>query len=457
MTQSPHYSLTTVLLILLLSATTVNAQLPRLKISENQRYLIQENGKPFFWLADTAWELFHRCDREEALHYLDKRAEQGFNVIQAVALAEIDGLNTPNSLGERPLMDNDPTRPNDDYFKHVDFIIEEAAKRGMYIALLPTWGEKVFTNTWGEGPEVFNESNAKSFGEFLGSRYKDHTNVIWVIGGDRNPRDRDLPIWRNMAEGVALGVGGHDKALMTFHPQPAKPGGSSNWFHQDEWLDFNMHQTGHCPNQPTYKLIQHDYDLSPIKPTLDGEPLYEDHPNCFNAKELGHSLPEDIRRIMYWNVFAGAFGQTYGCHAVWQMWTNERKPINQPLRPWKVALDLPMANQVKHLKDLMLSRPVLSRVPAWDFVVSPQEDDKTFVIATKDSEGSYAMIYFPTGKPVEINTTSLKGSSFSTTWFDPRTGNTHSASPLKGGSMVKVHPPTQGGLGHDWVLILDAE
>ncbi|WP_114748038.1 glycoside hydrolase family 140 protein [Pleomorphovibrio marinus] len=435
----------------------VNAQLPRLKVSDNQRFLIQENEDPFFWLADTAWELIHRCDREEVIYYLDKRAEQGFNVVQAVALAEIDGLNTPSSMGERPLVNNDPSHPNEAYFQHVDFVLEEAAKRNIYVALLPTWGDKVFTSTWGKGPEVFDEKNAKSFGEYLGNRYKDQTNLIWVIGGDRNPREEDIPIWSSMAEGVLLGVGAEENALMTFHPQPAKPGGSSNWFHKEDWLDFNMHQTGHCPNQPTYKLIKHDYELSPTKPTLDGEPLYEDHPNCFNAKELGHSIPEDIRRIMYWNVFAGAFGQTYGCHAVWQMYTNDREPINAPLRPWKVALDLPMANQVRHLKDLMLSRPFLTREPAWDMVKGTQEDDKHFVIATRDSEGSYAMVYFPTGKPVEINTTSLKSANIMLTWFDPRTGNFIPTENSKGGSSLKITPPTEGEIGHDWVLIMDAE
>ncbi|MGB5435015.1 MAG: DUF4038 domain-containing protein, partial [Maribacter sp.] len=68
----------------------------RLVVSENQRFIMTEDGKPFFWMADTAWELFHRCNREQAAHYLEKRAAQGFNVIQAVALAEIDGIYTPN-------------------------------------------------------------------------------------------------------------------------------------------------------------------------------------------------------------------------------------------------------------------------------------------------------------------------------------------------------------------------
>ena len=47
---------------------------PRLKVSENHRFLVYEDGRPFFYLGDTAWELFHRLNREEADRYLENRA-----------------------------------------------------------------------------------------------------------------------------------------------------------------------------------------------------------------------------------------------------------------------------------------------------------------------------------------------------------------------------------------------
>lgn len=442
------------LVFLILGFQPSSAQ--KLKVSENNRFLVVEDGEPFFYMADTAWELFHRCNREEAITYLTKRAEQGFNVIQAVALAEIDGLNTPNSYGETPLRNNDPTTPNESYFEHVDYIVKKADSLGLYIAFLPTWGDKVFKNSWGVGPEVFNIENASSFGQWIGNRYKDYDNIIWVIGGDRNPRPNtnDEEIWNAMAEGIAKTAGGYENTLMTFHPQPKKDGGSSTWFHNEPWLDFNMHQTGHCANQGTYNHIEHDYNLTPEKPTLDGEPLYEDHPNCFNAKELGHSVPGDIRRIMYWNVFAGAFGQTYGCHNVWQMYTPDRKGINQPLRPWPAALDLPMANQVQHLKNLFLSRPFLSRIPDQSMVIGSQEENENYVSATRDSSGSYALIYFPTGKTTMINLSKLEGERFTGQWYDPRTGNAFAGPRVTISEAIEIVPPTSGK-GHDWVLVID--
>lgn len=428
----------------------------RLQVSENGRFLAKADGKPFFWLADTAWELFHRCDREDATKYLEKRKSQGFNVIQAVALAELDGLHTPNPYGELPLLDGNPETPNPAYFEHVDFIIEKAAELGMYIALLPTWGDKVFKAGWGIGPEIFTIKNARMYGRWIGNRYKDHENIVWIIGGDRNPRENssDVEVWRSLAEGVAEGYGGHEKAMMSFHPQPRNPGGSSTWFHNDDWLDFNMHQTGHCPKN-TYLNIAHDYALPQVKPVLDGEPMYEEHPICFNAKEKGYSIARDIRRIMYWNVFAGACGQSYGCHDVWQMYDLDKTGVNGPLRPWHEALDLPMANQVRHLKNLMLSRPYFSRIPDQSMIRSAQEDGPDRVTATRDREGRYAMVYFPTGKKMTIYLGQLQGEKFQTWWYDPRTGAAFEGESLTGNHEVTVEPPTHGA-GNDWVLVIDA-
>jgi hypothetical protein len=451
-------TLRNLLFLTILFATNLHAQriTQPLKVSENQRFLVTADGKPFFWTGDTAWELFHRLETEEAEIYLSKREEQGFNVVQAVILAELDGLHTPNANGDKPFSNFDPMVMNEDYFKHVDLIINKAAEHRIYIALLPTWGDKLYQNSWGVGPEIFNEKNAAAFGEWLGKRYAAYKNIVWVLDGDRNPRENstDVAVWQSMAAGIEAGVGGNYEALITVHPQPASPGGSSNWFHQDSWLDFNMHQTGHCANQPTYRKIWHDYDLKPTKPTLDGEPLYEDHPNCFNAKKLGYSDAADIRRIMYWNIFAGGFGQTYGCHDVWQMYDLDKKGINEPLRPWHKALDLPMANQMKYLKGLMLSRPFLTRIPDLEMVIDEQIDDESFVIATRDSEGTYAMVYFPTGKSVKADLSKLNGETLKVTWYDPRTGTSFSSDEITAKSSVLLTPPSSGK-GQDWVLVVD--
>src|SRR3954471_7639492 len=155
------------------------APLPRLKVSPNRRFLQTADGKPFFWLGDTAWELFHRLTREEADTYLKNRAEKGFTVIQAVVLSELDGLHEPNAYGELPLENDDPTKPREAYFQHVDYIVNKADELGLYIGLLPTWGDKIFKSTWGAGPEIFTVDNARVYGRWIGNRYKNKKNIIW--------------------------------------------------------------------------------------------------------------------------------------------------------------------------------------------------------------------------------------------------------------------------------------
>lgn len=432
----------------------IGSSIAQLRVSENQRYLQAADGKPFFWLGDTAWELFHRLTREEAEKYLTNRADKGFTVIQAVALAELDGLRDPNAYGEVPLQNEDPTMPNEAYFQHVDFIIRKAEQLGLYIGLLPTWGDKVFKSTWGKGPEIFNIDNAWVYGKWIGTRYKNQKNIIWILGGDRNPRnENDVAIWRAMADGIAEGVGGHDRALMTFHPQPnsLEEGGSSRWFHNDAWLDFNMFQTGHCRENNVWDRIQHVYNLKPVKPVVDGEPLYEDHPVCFNAKDLGTSSAYDVRKLAWFDVFAGAFGHTYGCHDIWQMYAPHREPINGPHFPWYVAIDLPGAGQLKYLRQLMEARPVLDRVPDQSLITDAlNANDRIQATRGKD----YIMVYSAQGKKFIVNTGKISGNILAAHWYNPRNGDIKEAGKSAKKSQMEFTPPTSG-YGHDWVLIID--
>ena len=209
------------LLIILITLISFSTQAQgQFKVSENNRFIMQD-GKPFFWLGDTAWELFHRLSTKDATYYFKKRSEQGFTVIQAVALAELDGLHSPNANGDLPLINDDPKQPNEKYFAHIDSLIDIAKSFGLSIALLPTWGDKVDKASWGVGPEIFSTGSIFDFGKWIGARYAKKTNIIWIIGGDRNPKNEtQIAIWNSLAKGVVEGAGGNENVLMSFHPQP---------------------------------------------------------------------------------------------------------------------------------------------------------------------------------------------------------------------------------------------
>ena len=432
----------------------------RIKVSENGRYLQYSDGTPFFYLGDTAWELFHRLDREEADLYLEDRAKKGYTVIQAVALSELDGHVVPNPYGFLPLTDLDPARPalregaDNDYWDHVDYVVNKANSLGMLIGLLPTWGRY-----WNDGKPLFNKENAESYGKFLGQRYKD-AGIIWILGGDRNP---DTPekkeIIRAMARGLKAGDEGNH--LTTFHPTGWS--GSAQWFHDEDWLDFNMRQNGHeVLYSRRYSSTLADYDRRPVKPVIDGEPLYEDHPVCFNPGEMGHSVSADVRRAMYWDLFNGACGHTYGHHSVWQMFDPEkgRNPINNPLMSWKEAIHQPGAGQMKYGRQLMESRPYLSRIPDATAIVPDKVQTSVpgeglyHFSATRDEEGTYLMVYVPTGRKFTVRTDIIKGKKIKTWWYDPRNGRAKKAGTFSNQGQKEFISPTPGEMT-DWILVLD--
>jgi len=450
--RSFHRPLGLLVLSLLAVAMAAAAPLPKLKVSDNRRFLVTADGQPFFWLGDTAWELFHRLNREEAETYLKNRAERRFTVIQAVVLAELDGLKTPNAYGHTPLEENDPTKPNEDYFMHVDWIVAKANSLGLYIGMLPTWG-----NNWNKTNGIFTPQNAEVYGEWLGKRYRD-AGIVWILGGDRPVQnDPHREILRGMARGLRKGDGGAH--LKTFHP----PGGngSAAWFHNEDWLDFNMRQNGHVAEfTGRYDKTRQDYDRTPAKPVLDGEPIYEDHPVSFDAKNLGHSIAADVRRPLYWDLFGGACGHTYGHHSVWQMWTPERKPVNNPLMPWSDAINQPGAAQMQHARVLLESRPFLTRIPADDVLATNSiptampGTGRYHFAATRDSNGSYAMVYAPVGRSFKVRMDKISGAKVQAWWFNPRDGSATVLGTFENKGEREFISPNPGE-ALDWVLVLD--
>ena len=430
---------------------------PRLKISENQRYLSHRDGSPFFYLGDTAWEMLHRLTREDAEFYLKRRVEQGFTVVQTVILAEFDGLGVPNAYGALPLENNDPLKPNERYFEHVDWVVKKAEELGLYVGLLPTWGDKWNRGSWGVGPEIFTAANAEAYGEWLGRRYADRA-IIWIVGGDR-PIENDTQ--RGVIDGMARGLRKGDKGshLITFHPPGGR--GSAEWFHNADWLDFNFRQNGHSASfNVNYAKMREDYERVPIKPLIDGEPIYEGHPIAFKAEEFGHSIAADVRRAMYWDLFSGACGHTYGHHSMWQFYDTNHKPVNRPLMTWRKAIEEPGANQMQFGRRLLESRPVFTRIPDNDVIV-PGEVTTSIpgagayrFVATRDSAGSYAMVYAPIGRAFTVRMNKISGKNVKAWWFDPRTGTVTSVGEFSNEGVQEFTPPNPGEV-LDWVLVLD--
>jgi hypothetical protein len=470
------YLIIILLLVFSCQRSEQNKQGKFLSVSKNGRYLEDKTGKPFLYLGCTAWELFHKLNREEATEYLKNRANKGFSVIQAVVLAEINGIRTPNAYGDSALIGFDPAKPNEKYFEHVDFIVNKAEELSLYIGMLPTWGDKM-PGMSGNGPHIFNESNARIYGEYLGRRYKDKP-IIWILGGDRNvTNDTIFTIWKAMAEGLRKGDGGNH--LITMHPGGQNT--SSQWFHNEEWFDFNLCQSGHATHfNKVYEYAQHDYLLYPSKPYVDGEPAYEDIAVGFwkyctwsdpmkvpasvldenhlikdlNHFKEGYFTAFDIRVHAYWNLLSGAAGYTYGNNAIWQMFRKGGDVIIPCLYDWRESMDRPGSDDIRHVRKLFETRDFSKLIPDQSVIYGFNPKDSTQIRAAVANDGSFLIVYMSVGQPAKICMSKIKGSKIIAWWFDPREGVTEPAGEFSNRGFVTFMPPGSG-IDNDWVLVLD--
>ncbi len=426
----------------------------QLRVATDGRTLEYSDGSPFFYLGDTAWTLAHRLDRIETEDYLKARAAQGFNAIQFCAISEFGGLVTPNRQGDFVLKGNDPAQPNEGYFTHIDLIVRRANELGMFAALLPTWADKVNRGS-GEGPEIFTPENAAVYGRWLATRYKSD-GMIWVLGGDRTVEtERHLAIWRAMADGIRAVVG--RSHLITFHPN----GGcsSSKYVHNENWVDFHMMQSGHTGRDlPNWQMVHNDRMLQPPKPTLDGEPCYEEHPIMMMADgrwvhDSGFFGAHDVRKSLYRSMLAGACGYTYGCHAMWQFFDPARNPaVNKPVRPWRESLGLAGAEQLRHglaLWKLLLQHGPIE--PNQGVLVDQMHPGNRQMVAVQAGKSAVA-IYSPVRQNILVAIKRLPFAVGKASWFNPRTG---AVKPAEVTSLTAFNLQATATDDDDYVLTLE--
>jgi len=435
--------------------------LPALNVSENHRFLVDEKGNPFFWLGDTGWLIFTKLNREEADQYLTDRAAKGFNIIQVMVL---HSLNVKNVYGDSALINMNVATPlvtdgnsfedttQYDYWDNVDFVVDNAAEKGIYIGMVPVWGSNMKSGK-------VSQAHAVEYSSWLANRYKDRSNIIWLNGGDILGSD-SINTWKAMGNTINEVDTTH---LITFHPFGRKT--SSIWFHDENWLDFNMFQSGHRRydqddsewgfGQDNWKYVNNDYSKTPVKPTLDGEPSYEGIPQGLHDTLQPYWTSDDLRRYAYWSVFAGACGFTYGNNSVMQFnRRGDKNPAYGAKKYWTQAINDPGAGQMQFLKNLMLSRPFLERVPDQSLIEGENGLKYDYLVATRGN--NYAMIYTYTGRNIPVQMGKIAGTKVKASWFKPTDGMTIAIGEFENTGTHEFNPPGEPAHGNDWVLILDS-
>lgn len=420
-----------------------------LRVSESRRHLVDAQGTPFLYHADTAWMLFLKLDEAEAAHYLRRRREQGFNTVQ-VQLTGFLGMT--NRAGVLPFEGGpdrqDLARPNEAYFAHVDRVVREAGRLGLLLAVAPLWSG-CCGEGWSGRPRdgvekplntVEAARRAREFGRWLGRRYGSFPHLLWILGGDNDPGEA-RPAIRELGLGLKETA---SRQLITFHAASSHSS-TDVWPVEEPWLDVSMVYTyfrgfnkAWNKNQPdVYEVSHAEYAKVPVRPFFLGESTYEgEHGDWGSALQA--------RKQAWWCMLGGGFGHAYGS-------PNWNFPPH-----WREVIDLPGAHTLRHLRTLLESKAWWRLVPDHgnQLAVDGRGDwarNDAAVTALAD-DASFAVSYLPSRRALKIDLARLRGPRITSTWFNPRTGESEDAG-ASWERTPRVFEPTSEG---DWVLVLES-
>lgn len=467
------------------------AQPAALTVDASGHYLVTREGKVVFLNGDTGWNLARLLSREDVEHYIRVRKEQGFNLLGVSAIHEND---PENFYGDQPFESLDgkwnPAKPlitkgisptnsdKYDYWDHLDYVLDLIEEYNMYVALVICFNDWVAGS--GNGADrsniVFDKKNAYEYGYFIGERYKEKTNILWMMGGDRSAVYGEIDyteIYGAMAEGCADGIKGNNSQdgqydmegiLMSFHPQKHHPN-SSEWFHNEMWLTFNSVQA--CPSEQE-ELLGNDYQLNPVKPTWLFEGRYEHYTYAYKAWH--------VRFQAYLSVFAGGFGHVYGNEAIWDFDPSWKTDIY-----WDGGLHMKYLNYIltegldrSSFGDLRPDTLILANRDkgstsehCWNFRTSEAPYSNKITSLVSDNYSS-VLVYSADGSTVELRN-ELLPATYSAYWFDPRRGRFSEKKEINHkqplgeeqitirGNVLVVDFPGEPGFDNDWILLIEED
>lgn len=407
-----------------------------LKVHTSGRYLVDRSGKPFLAVGDAPWSLFVRENQAGVIDYLDDRAARGFNTLVTEIVENALSHDPPrNEYGVAPFATPSAfDQPAEEYFRTADFIIEAAAERGLLLMLSPLYlgyrdpGWPLFRGlpdgfaqeALAAGPE-----RCRAYGRFLGSRYRDRGNILWVLGGDRDPGPL-LPHLRALAEGIQSQW---PDALFTAHMHPGHP--PREVLAGEQWLNVGATYNYGI----VHRAVFEEWRRTPVMPTFLFETAYENM----------HGAPtQQLRRSAYWSVLAGGFGHCYGNDPLFWFGPGWRCELNTPgAQGMSLFGDFFRSLEWWRLQPDIDARVGIDGLGAWtglDRTTVAVADDRTFAVA-----------YLPIPRPLTVDLQALAGSQIRMTWFDPRTGDRAEGDPIassRGPALLR--PPGDD----DWVLTL---
>jgi hypothetical protein len=406
---------------------------------EGRRFLLDEVGRPFLIVGDSAWSLLTQLSSEDAGRYLSDRQAKGFNTILVNLLEHKYADNAPrNVYGDGPFkIDGDFSAPNDRYFDYVERVLRDAAQKEFLVLLAPAYtGAGGGDEGWYRDMKASGLDKLRSYGRYVGNRFKNFKNIIWVHVGDFNPPNKKLS--QAVAEGIREML---PNSLHTAHNGPG------------------MHGLGYWSASEIPIGIDTLYTYAPVG--AEAVLLAENRKMPFFLIESRYENERDgtpLRtRIQAWQaVLSGAAGQVFGNSPIWYF--NAKAGDPQPMQ-WTTALDSPGALGISHLRNFLCSLPWFTLEPDSDrkLLVAGALDGHFQAVAARSTDGKFAIIYLPSPRPFAVDTKQIAGDYVIGRWFDPAAGEFFDMDlkPQSTSRRQEFNVPGCSRQG-DWVLLLSA-
>jgi len=407
-----------------------------LKVSENRRYLEDQQETPFLYHADTGWKVFISLTKEEFKENIQTRKSQSFNTIQVMLMLP----GQENREGVKPFKDDtDFSTLNKAYFDHVEWALTYAENENMLMAIVPMW-ISCCEDAWG-GDDLPMQINGKEkvgqFGEYIGKRYAHHKNVVWILGGDNDPG-----VNRDELRELALAIKQNaPNQLQTYHA--ASTHSSTDVWEDETWFDYSMVYTyfrgfnkAWNKSQPdVYEVSRSEYEKERIMPFILGESTYEGEHDSWGS-------PLQARKQAWWCILSGGCGHAYG------------SPLWAVPRNWREIMRYPGAESFRHFHSFFTNLKWYEMEPDFDnrlitagagtFAVND------WVTTSIAKDKSFSVSYLPSYRKLKINLSILRGEKFEAVWYNPRNGEYTVINKTLSRQMVELESPDSG----DWVLLV---
>jgi hypothetical protein len=422
------------------------------KASSNNRYLVDQTNSPFMIVGDSPHSLIGRMSKSDAEFYMANRQRYGINTLWVELLCNdktacnADGT----TFGGIPpfTIPGDISTPNPEYFQRVDLMLTIAAAHGITILL-----DAVETAGWLATFTTNGPEKAAAFGRYLGDRYKNVPNIIWMYGND-------FQTWTDPGDdAVVLAVARGIKSADPNHIHTTELNYLSSSSLDDARWEPLLELDGAYTYYPTYAQVLKEYNRPNFKPVFMEEANYEfEH----NANTDGGS-PANLRHQEYWTMLSGGTGQLYGSSHTWRLPTGW-------FSSWRSQLDTPGVMQLRYMNNLFASRKWYDLVPDQTHTVviegygtpaplgTGSVATDTYATAARTPDGTLIMVYMPTIRPITVDMSKLSGPTVAH-WYDPTTGENIpvNGSPFANIATRQFTPPGNNHDGEgDWVLVLEA-